>query len=899
MDNFYDAVFKFARDQLGEIYEKQGGVLKEGDIPDIVEDVRDIINSPYKFKVFRCDVNFSDDDYKRLKRDLEIHFNVRMETGSVIQGEEQQKRDTLWFSEKKKKDDFDSFYWSRLKEFLKKDGLPVEVIRVLNEDTDAIMNQIGDPGQNGKFSIYGAVVGYVQSGKTTNYASLITKAVDAGYKFVVVIAGNTNMLRSQTQVRINQMFVGKGDDGGLVGVGLINPAQANEKQPFSLTTEGKDFNTADAKKNSQATNLENAGTSVLLVIKKNTHMLSSVIKWLKNHYKHKISKHAMLLIDDESDWGSINTKSDDDPTAINGEIRGLLELFEKSSYVAYTATPFANIFIDHTIEEERRIGVRDMSVPISKDLFPRDFIYALDIPTNYCGAQKIFTDDDPGRFLVDIQDHERAFPLKHKQDHYVLELPESLLEAVRVFCLNIVIRYLQGEENKCNSMLVNISRFSNMHKRVAGLIEEYVADLKQEIGVYAKLLNSLAQSDLIAQMKKTFDTKFQTEFSWESVSGTLSDVMDKVIIRDIHQRSIKRLDYRKDKHIIVVGGLSLSRGVTLEGLSVSYFIRHSIYYDTLMQMGRWFGYRKGYEYLCKIYMPREIQEHFMVITECMVELMYKFKEMAEERLTPLDFGLAVRQDPRNLLQVTARNKRRSAKSIVLSLDLNGQLIETVRFAQKDPKIHAQNLELLHGFVKSLDKGDRRGSHIVYENIDKNKVLEFIKGFKVVKMPMKKWIIKYLEKKDRTWDVVLYSGTGDSVPGLEISAERRAKVRETSGDCLEFKNRKLSSGDPERPLLSENIYQESRTKSRGERSSFLRRNLTRPVLMLHILDPEFTGFVFDCNGFLPAYGVCFPYEGVKSDSQTVAYLANAVLQQEIFQEIFESEGYNEEQENGDD
>ena len=463
--SFYEKVFNFSKSNLIVKYSKQNGVLQEEDIDNEVFRVRKIIESDIKVDIFNEDGNFSINDYKKLKENLEKYFNVKMSVGLVIKGDEQKRRNTSWYSINTKANN-SNFYWDRLEKFYK-GFLPPQVIKTVDDDTDMIMNQIGDPREN-KFSVYGMVVGHVQSGKTSNYASLICKAADIGYKFIVIVAGDKNNLRNQTQIRINEAFVGK-NDSKIVGVGLDDLPNANRMQPISLTTEISDFNTRDAHKNSQGINFDNINTPVLLVIKKNASTLSNVITWIKSHYSNKISKHAMLLIDDESDYASINTKEQSDPTTINKELRALLELFEKSSYIAYTATPYANIFIDHTIDDEQSVKIKNMNERISKDLFPRDFIYALDAPTNYFCDEKIFI-DNPDKYLIDINDYDEKIPLKHKKDHLISELPQSLYEAINVFILNVAIRDLRGQI-KHNSMLVNISRFSDVHEKIASLID--------------------------------------------------------------------------------------------------------------------------------------------------------------------------------------------------------------------------------------------------------------------------------------------------------------------------------------------------------------------------------------------------------------------------------------------
>lgn len=231
-----------------------------------------------------------------------------------------------------------------------------------------------------------------------------------------------NNLRDQTQVRMNEAFVGK-DKGVPVGVGKLGNMKA-EMLPISLTTAEQDFNKQDADRNKQGINLDNIKSPILIVIKKNSKTLLNVINWLKAQYRNQIARHAMLMIDDESDYASINTKSEDDPTIINKRLRELLQLFHKSAYVAYTATPYANIFIDHEARNE----------DVGKDIFPKDFIYAIKAPTNYFGAAKIFL--DPGlKHIIPIKDYTHTLPLTHKKDDPLKSLPDSLFEAIRHFLL--------------------------------------------------------------------------------------------------------------------------------------------------------------------------------------------------------------------------------------------------------------------------------------------------------------------------------------------------------------------------------------------------------------------------------------------------------------------------------
>lgn len=857
---------------FGKLQEAQSekSLLDKEDIDEEFKNIKILVSSPKAIlnAIFNTDsIHLSNDDLNRMRNELETLFNVRMDQGILIQGDEQQKRDTTWWTGKKQQES-DNFYWNRYKLYLKK-SLPEEVIKTIDIDSDMVMDNLENPEKN-SFNIYGMVVGHVQSGKTANYSSLICKAADAGYKFIVVIAGGINNLRNQTQERINEAFVGI-DKGQQIGSGIGNAPL--EKLPISLTTVEKDFNTQDAKRNSQGTNFETNTTPILLVIKKNTTTLQNVISWLENQYKNKISNHAMLLIDDESDYASINTNDDNDPTKINERLRKLLNLFHKSSYVAYTATPFANIFINHEANHDK----------YGEDLFPRDFIYTLDAPTNYFGAKKIFIESEK-KYLISIpsKDEKAPLPLGHKKDFAPQILPTSILEAIRVFLLNIAIRWRRGQEAKHNSMLIHATRFTDVHRKLSLLVENYLSLLKSDISSYALLKNAEEQSLNIQDLRITFEKYYMNiEFCWDEIKEQLHYSTKTIIVREVHQRRTIELEYRKDRptNAIVVGGTSVARGFTLEGLSVSYFLRNTIFYDTLMQMGRWFGYRDGYEDLCKIYMTDEMMDNFTQIIEATEDLIQNLRLMASSKRTPLDFGLAVRQHPDSLLQITAKNKLKNTKRFLHSMNLNGHLKETVRFS-KDLKIHEFNFTVIENLIKKISKID--SGKYIWKDIDRSMVSDFLENFKTWDgqgiyglMPIRH-IQKYADTIDTKWDVVLYTGTSleCKIDIISIKTEMRTSYTEKN-DYYEIGQRKISSGLPEIVLLSdtdiEKLKSKSFTKPR-EQTQYIREKLEKPILMLHILNTEFVKF-------LPAFGVCFPNNGL-DNTQTVEYTMNTVLIREL-------------------
>ncbi|QUH27321.1 Z1 domain-containing protein [Serpentinicella alkaliphila] len=806
------------------------------------------------------------EDWSQMKRELETHFNVEMDNGIIIQGVEQQSRDTTWRSGKEKQKN-KLYYWSRYREYMKK-SLPPEVVKTIDTDTDIVMDNIEDPSFI-EFSRYGMVVGHVQSGKTANYSGLVCKEADAGYKFIVIIAGGMNNLRNQTQVRLNEAFVGL-DKGLPVGVGKLGNIK---DMPVSLTTTEQDFNKQDANKNAQALNFDNISSPVLLVIKKNASTLSNVIKWLEAQYKNQISNHAMLLIDDESDYASINTKEEDDPTIINKRLRKLLSLFKKSVYVAYTATPYANIFIDHRTDTD----------DLGRDLFPRDFIYALDAPSNYFGARKIFLDTD-NKHIVEIDDYNDIIPLGHKKESDLPTLPESLYEAMRVFIINVAIRNLRKQVNKHNSMLVHATRFTMMHKKISIHIDTYITEMKKEINTFGRLKDAIVYSRLIMSIKETYELCFQElSYEWETVLEAVCNVIDSIIIREVHQSTSIPLEYRKDipTNAIVIGGTSLSRGYTLEGLSVSYFLRNTVFYDTLMQMARWFGYREGYEDLCRIYMTKSMSDDFARIIEATEDLIDNLKRMSENKMTPNDFGLAVQYHPDSALQVTARNKQKNSKDIYIEMKLDGHIKET-GWLHSDEEVRAKNLEVLLNTVKELTKSNKHktvGNAHLWEDVCSDFIIKFLNGFTVYssdpfginsRMPID-FVKKYVEEIDTKWDVALYSGNGKKHPVTEyiyIYKEERIISNGNKEKYFELQKRQVSSGNAEAIVLKDRKNINSNRKS-------IREQMIKPLLMLHILETI-------PDEKLAAFGVSFP-GGIKSKGQTVKMKINSVYIEKLLTE----------------
>lgn len=350
------------------------------------------------------------------------------------------------------------------------------------------------------------------------------------------------------------------------------------------------------------------------------------------------------------------------------------------------------------------------------------------------------------------------------------------------------------------------------------------------------------------------------------------------------------MEYRSDiaANVIAVGGMALSRGFTLEGLSVSYFIRNTIYYDTLMQMGRWFGYRDDYDDLCKIYMPGEVSDNFTQIIEAINELMDKFREMASIKQTPKDFGLEVKYCPDSLLQITARNKMRHTEKFQYMINFSG-LSKYASKIHKDTEILAHNFKLLDDFVGSLStRFVKVKSNHIARDIDKKTILNFLKDFHTVDkyaptMPIEP-IKSYVEQKDTAWDIIILEGSGAQINLGKISIKRMVRTLNDKGKYFLVSKGKPTVEKDERCVLNEQELQEvekiKKENANLSKTLLIRQRLAKPVLMLQIIQPREQIDCYDEN--IAVFGVCFPYSN-QYQAQSINYVLNSVKQKEILEE----------------
>ena len=847
-------------------------------------------------------ITVTDEDIDLITKRLEERFDITMTLGILFA--EQYKP---WLDAAK--GDIHWFYWDRYRRFLVKEGFPPQVIRSMDSITDQILDHLEDPRKEDKWARKGMVVGYVQSGKTANYTGLVNKAADSGYKVVIILAGTLNSLRNQTQFRLDSGFIGTNTDlKQPIGVGLID----NFKKPAYFTTNTKDFKKAIA--NQIGVGIGDIKEPVILVIKKNKSTFENLIDWLKHNNRHKLKDYPMLLIDDEADHASINTnKEGDEATTINRKIRELLVLFDRSSYLGYTATPFANVFIDPDTEQDM----------LGDDLFPRDFIISLDPPSNYVGPLRIFSNEADLGIVREVIDNEEYLPLKHKIDWHPGDLPPSLKEAIEVFVLCRAIRLLRGAGNSHSSMMINVTRFTNVQSIIKLLVDEYLKEIRQSVINQYKLSSLEAlKNGVMASLNKVFLKEYSTAgYSWDVVQGVLKEAVSPIGVIEVNSSSAaEQLDYSRQnypqgRNLIAIGGLSLSRGMTLEGLTVSYFLRNSIMYDTLMQMGRWFGYRDGYEDICRIYMTPEAHSWYSYISDVIEELREEFKRMKAAGMTPKDFGLCVRSHPESLI-VTARNKMRSGTKVLRQVSLEGRLVET-SILLKSADIIKQNYSSMEAMVLDAMNYCREkttGNDYLWKYVPAKYILQFIERFHnhpasqlTEKKPLKDYI-SWLESQGKgDWDVVLVSLTKaekanitiEDFSGLKIITQIRnvADYPSNGENGIALNQRRVASRGLEKAGLSPEEIKQAEVNYAGKNipDHVYRSRRSRPLLMLHLLDCRREDDISLFGDGIAAYGISFPGEaGSRRPEKLVEYVVNTTWWKNEYLDLIDEAGEMEDE-----
>ena len=586
----------------------------------------------------------------------------------------------------------DSYHWNRLEHFLSQELTEKfgyekagPIVRSIDEATTVIMQDLANPLRSG-FSFKGLVVGYVQSGKTANFTALIAKAVDAGYRLVIVLAGIHEVLRRQTQLRLDRELTGN-REAELKDNYIDPPGPAHRWN--RLTHTRKDFSPEHVDSFDLFARQE---TPTLAVVKKNNRVLKKLITWLSKASPEVLDRVPVLVIDDEADQASIDTNAnnpDAELSRTNDSIRKLLTLFRRKAYIGYTATPFANVLIDMGSYKDTH----------EDDLYPRNFIVSLPEPEGYFGSSMIFAGELAERFVKLIPDESTEL-IAHN------EMAINLSVAIDLFILACAVRNLRDDPSKPMSMLVHVTHLKSGMAVLNELILDYVTTITGRYnnpGHHSLLKEQFDQSwqsfagDASAINEELGISRLLPDFEevWEEVE----DVLAVLRIVELNSASDDKLDYTtKDEiKVIAIGGNQLSRGLTLEGLMMSYYLRDSLQYDTLLQMGRWFGYRQGYEDLTRIFTTGRIWESFEHLALVEGELRSEIYRYEDEGLTPKDMAVAIRAHDR--LMITAPNKMGAARFRKISY--SGSLSQTIWLPLDRPDMLAENYQLGQQFIHKI------------------------------------------------------------------------------------------------------------------------------------------------------------------------------------------------------
>jgi len=574
-----------------------------------------------------------------------------------------------------------------------------ESLRIISKTTP-----VGRP----EFQCRGLVVGYVQSGKTANFTAVAARAADVGYRLIIVLSGIHDSLRNQTQRRLDQELAG-------VGVDWI-----------TLTDESADFQEPTV-----ADGFGSTGT-VLIVAKKITPILKRLNQWF-GKLEGRLADIPVLLIDDEADQASINTRGnrrdpsidndmalDDDtaPSLTNALIRDILRKIPRATYIAYTATPFANILIDPDTSDSQ----------FGEDLFPKDFVIQLPRPDGYTGTEELFGTSAEGRDVlrpVDPADV-KALKSRHRRKSEAivargpLDLPQSLVDALLTFALVGAIRLLRGQSGKPHTMLVHVSQLQQDQLRIGAAIEEQIRNWfhheEAEPGVLAQMFRSTLAGLGTVEIPGTDEMVLK-----EAVNNLAR--LDVVVL---NSTTGDELDYdlKPGRQLVAVGGNRLSRGLTLEGLTIAYFLRTTTLADALLQMARWYGFRAGYDDLIRIWTTEGIAQWFVELA--LVEESLRDSITALNKAGRRPDQMAIRMRAHSKLLLTSKNKSRMQTDDARSW--SGENPQTILFPLHDRDLLERNLDLASELLRQHPPTQNAHGGEIAHDVSTEDIAQFLRRY---------------------------------------------------------------------------------------------------------------------------------------------------------------------------
>ena len=795
------------------------------------------------------------------------------------------------------------------------------VVENIDRESSLVLQQIIFPENPDPFKKFGLVLGQVQSGKTSNYSALIAKACDAGYRLFIILSGIHNDLRQQTQERLDEMFLGYHDykyqeDGKTpqhrtekCGVGLLSSYDESQA-PESATYTDIDFN-------GEFKTHPNLNRPIIFVIKKNTTILKKIINYLESPSNKKIyCDWPALIIDDEADQASINT-SKKFFTKTNQRIREICTFFNKVTYIGYTATPFANVLINAQ-EKDKKLGV---------DLFPRDFIVRLKAPENYFGPAQYFGDnrEDEGLDLFmpvsnsvsDLLGGNGKRKTKGSGGGYgsVKKLPPECRKFFLQYLLSAAIRqwrhknrhpdlwintlqdddldfdYLEEQPVLETSMLVHVSASVNVHRHLARLFVDLLEEIKGLLQGNAKdrqivfddmralfhVQRAVTESTMKIRKHSDLSQDWSLPDTFEELIPDITMAMEDLRLFVVNGDEKQSQEFAADDlgdngrkraaHTVFIGGNKLSRGLTLPGLCLSLFLRGSTMYDTLLQMGRWFGYRDGYVDLCRICTTTDIIDNFRAISEALLDFEAQIDRMNENKRSPENFRLGILSHPG--LSVTASNKMMHAD--LQTISLSGTITECRDIGLK-PCLLEENMSTAYSFYQGinqegtlayaspdfgLESTERQASYLeqgkgssgrVWKKVPARLVIEFLSKYKATQTGESSSlapIIEYIREANRVnklyyWNVFIPGEKGSGRFSLKYP-KRHVNITDDQETAF---IRALKTGGHEYVGVAEDVINKV-TEIIGDQETLARGELFRAVR-------EWAGKMHPDTGYLILY-----------------------------------------------
>lgn len=904
----------------------------------------DNINKQIRFQITEIFGNVDESTkeclFKRIKHDVDTIIEETLNEGSCLEDKQQNHID--WFDEVLQDTAIKWDHWNFYKHILTSKGTAEQIVAAnkVNKETNAILRRLENPNRPGAWDCRGLVVGDVQAGKTSNYVGLLAKAVDVGYKVIIVLAGSTNDLRVQTQQRIDDGLLGyrtsKNGNNGIVqkckGKTIRNKTSCDsrgdyKKAPTFSTIIGDDC--------------------ILYVVKKNGSVLRNILDDLYTEcniqHTRLIENAPVLLIDDEADYASPDTKgpkvdpltgdiieSDDvDPTIINRYIRAILSCFQKSVYIGYTATPYANIFELPNHGKEKEVDDKKLGkiIKIGEDLFPRSFIYKMATPTNYVGIEKVFGIEEDGSDALPLiirtdevfpNDFETTITGERRKNikKTLKDDPESLKYAIRCFIIASIVKDLRMTRVKHNTMLVHIDRLTDKQSIIETWVSDYVTELKDIFTIEGPKV----QKRFITSLKNLWESEFCKNFDalaeklgkpysaftikWEDIELRVSSFISKLTYKTVNGKTLDALDYENHSeglNVIAIGGDKLARGLTLEGLSISYFLRNAGTYDTLTQMGRWFGYRDGYLDVCRVFTMTQTYNNFREIAIAVHDIYQQFDDLCKQGdRTPMDYGLRVLTNPRSKLLITARNKSKTA--IKHAISFSGSPVPTA-YLPTDLTVTENNLNVFNCFFKNLSKptgyasslrNKGQGANAYWIDVPSSDVVKYFFRSSFVLDKQNSWfslpeIASFVESVSKKhdeitkWTVVLVNGDEKNIGPIEFNdksisvfpSRRKLEPMEAGQGYYELNRRRIPSATDEAFDLTESQYQFALNATNEERqkngkkitdtpnSHYIRlaRDKHTALLLLYCLRLERVDGVY-VDGIIPGFMISFPEIGYR-------------------------------------